>query len=63
MNTEKEKKDNQPTAVKTGKNFSKTEVPERNYDSTEQKKPKVEPLAPRTPEVSKNIPVEKTHKN
>jgi hypothetical protein len=62
MNTEKEKKDNQPTAGKTGKNFSKSEVPDRNYDSTGQKKPKEEPLAPRTPEVSKQIPGEKTHK-
>jgi hypothetical protein len=60
---EKEKKVDRPAAIKTvntfDKTFDKTGEPVRNYDSTEQKKPSEEPLATKTPEVSRNIPVEK----
>lgn len=60
MITDKEKKDDVATAaIKSEKTFSKPTEPNRTFESGDQKKAKEEPLAVKTPEVSKNIPVEK----
>ena len=58
MSTENEKQDSRPTAGKSEKDLGRTGESSRNYDSTEQKKPREEPLATRTPEESKDMPLE-----
>ncbi len=62
MNTTKEKKTDVPTSGKSEKKFENTSETARNYDSTDHNKLKKDPFAPKTPEVSKNTPVEKGRK-